>query len=61
MEHQPRWTDIVNLAAPQTWTGSVTPAVIGLAISYHQLGRLDMLMAFCLLVIVLLMQSAVNA
>ena len=61
MEHQLRWKDIINLAAPQTWTGSVTPAVIGLAISYHQQGRLDLLMAFCLLVIVLLMQSAVNA
>lgn len=53
--------DIVNLAAPHTWTGSVTPAMIGLAIAYHQTGTLDILMVCCLLIIVILMQSAVNA
>ena len=61
MSKELRFKDIVNLAAPHTWTGSVTPAVIGLAIAYHQTGHLDPLMAFCLFVIVILMQSAVNA
>lgn len=53
--------DILNLAAPQTWAGSVAPAIIGLAISYHINPHLDPLMVFCFLLIVLLMQSAVNA
>lgn len=61
MSKELRFKDIVNLAAPHTWTGSVTPAVIGLAIAYHQTGHLDPLMVFCLFVIVILMQSAVNA
>lgn len=61
MSKELRFKDIVNLAAPHTWTGSVTPAVIGLAIAYHQTGHLDSLMVFCLFVIVILMQSAVNA
>ena len=61
MEKKLRLKDIINLAAPHTWTGSVTPAVIGLAIAYHQTGHLDPLMVFCLMVIVILMQSAVNA
>ena len=61
MAHRTRLKDVLNLAAPQTWTGSVTPAVIGLAISYHIHPHLDPLMVFCYLLIVLLMQSAVNA
>ena len=55
------WLDVLNLAAPQTWTGSVTPALVALAISWHRQQRLDIGMAVCLFVIVLLMQSAVNA
>ncbi|MBQ5973221.1 MAG: prenyltransferase [Oscillospiraceae bacterium] len=61
MYRRTRLKDVLDLAAPQTWTGSVTPAVIALAISYHRLRSLDLLMALCLIVIVLLMQSAVNA
>lgn len=61
MEHKTRFKDVLNLAAPHTWTGSVTPACIGLAISYHAQGYIDPLMAFCVLAIVILMQSAVNA
>ncbi len=55
------WLDVLNLAAPQTWAGSVAPATVSLAISWHRQQRLDPVMALCLFVIVLLMQSAVNA
>ncbi len=55
------WRDILDLAAPQTWTGSVTPALVSLAMSWHRRGSLDPVMTVCLFVIVLLMQSAVNA
>lgn len=61
MEHRLRLQDVINLAAPHTWPGSVAPAMIGLAISYHRLGYIDPLMAACFFVIVILMQSAVNA
>jgi 1,4-dihydroxy-2-naphthoate octaprenyltransferase len=61
MQHRTRLKDILNLAAPQTWTGSVTPALIGLAISYHWHPHLDPVMVLCFILIVLLMQSAVNA
>ena len=53
--------DILNLAAPQTWAGSIAPATVGLAVSYHVQGHLDLMMAVCFYLIVLLMQSAVNA
>ena len=59
--HRTGLKDIINLAAPQTWTGSVTPAVISLAISYRIQGYLDPVMVICLFVIVVFMQSAVNA
>ncbi len=55
------FTDIINLAAPQTWTGSVTPALISLAISWQMQRKLDLVMVVCLFIIVLFMQSAVNA
>ena len=55
------WLDVLNLAAPQTWTGSLTPAAVSLAISWHRQRALDPVMTLCLFVIVLLMQSAVNA
>lgn len=61
MHHRTHLKDILNLAAPQTWTGSITPALIGLAISYHYVPHLDPLMVLCYFLIVLLMQSAVNA
>lgn len=53
--------DVLNLAAPQTWAGSIAPATVGLAVSYHVQGHLDLVMAVCFYLIVLLMQSAVNA
>lgn len=56
-----RLKDVINLAAPHTWPGSVAPAMIGLAISYHRLSYIDPLMAACYFIIVILMQSAVNA
>jgi 1,4-dihydroxy-2-naphthoate octaprenyltransferase len=59
--HKTSFIDILNLAAPQTWTGSVTPALISLAMSYHRQQRLDFVMAICLFIVVLFMQSAVNA
>ena len=55
------WRDVLNLAAPQTWAGSMAPATVALAIAWHRQHRLDPVMALCLFVIVLLMQSAVNA
>ena len=61
LKHRTTITDVINLAAPQTWTGSITPAVVGLAISYRKLGYLDPVMTLCFFAIVLLMQSAVNA
>jgi len=60
MQHRLRLKDVIDLAAPHTWPGSVAPAFIGLAASYNRLGYLDPLMAFCFLVIIILMQSAVN-
>ncbi len=53
--------DILNLAAPQTWTGSITPALISLALTWERQQCLDPVMVICLFVIVLFMQSAVNA
>ncbi len=51
----------VNLAAPHTWSASVMPCVLALAISYKQAGMLRADMALCLVVIAVLMQSSVNA
>lgn len=53
--------DILNLAAPHSWPASVAPALIAMAISFHRTGQLDPLLTACLVVIVILMQSAVNA
>ena len=57
----PLWKNILNLAAPQTWAGSMAPAAVSIAISWHRVHHIDLAMAVCLFVIVLLMQSAVNA
>ena len=61
IEHKTRFADIINLMAPQTWTGSVTPALISLALSWQRQKQLDFVMCLCLFLIVLFMQSAVNA
>lgn len=60
MEHKLRAKDVINIAAPHTWPGSVVPATVGLAISYTLTGHIDLVMALCLYVIVIMMQSAVN-
>ena len=60
-QKKPLWLDILNLAAPQTWAGSMAPATVALAMSWRRQRALDPGMAICLYVIVLLMQSAVNA
>ena len=57
----PLWKNVLNLAAPQTWAGSMAPATVAIAISWHKLQHIDLLMVLCLFVIALLMQSAVNA
>ena len=49
------WRDVLNLAAPQTWAGSIVPATVALAMSWHRQRCLDVGMAACLYVIVLLM------
>ena len=51
----------VNLAAPHTWSASIMPCVLALAISYKQAGTIRADMALCLFVIAVLMQSSVNA
>lgn len=58
--HRLRLIDIINLAAPHTWPGSVAPAMVGLAISYSYQPHLNPIMVLCLFVITILMQSAVN-
>jgi 1,4-dihydroxy-2-naphthoate octaprenyltransferase len=57
----PLWKNVLNLAAPQTWAGSMAPATVAIAISWHKLQHIDLLMVLCLFVIAILMQSAVNA
>lgn len=53
--------DVLNLAAPHTWAASVMPSVLALAAAYRRQGRVDPVMAVCLLLVAVLMQSAVNA
>lgn len=52
--------DVLNLAAPQTWTGSITPAIVSVALSYQRTQKIDWLLLLCTFAVVLLMQSAVN-
>lgn len=61
MEKPLKFKDILNLAAPHSWPASVAPALIAMAISFHRTGQLDPLLTACLVLIVILMQSAVNA
>lgn len=55
------FADVLNLAAPQTWTGSITPAVVSLALSWERQQRIDPVQAVCTFLTVLFMQAAVNA
>lgn len=50
----------LQLAAPHTWAASVTPVLISCALALHVTDTLDILMAFMLLAICVLMQSSVN-
>jgi len=51
---------VVGLAAPQTWTASVLPALLGGALSFVLNGGWDTILFGCLLLIAVLMQSSVN-
>lgn len=59
--HGVRPRDIINLAAPSSWAASVMPSVLAIVLTYRSTQRLDYLMAICLFVIAILMQSSVNA
>lgn len=61
MEQRLRFKDVLNLAAPHSWPASIAAVVTALAISCHRVPHLDPLLTACLFVIVILMQSAVNA
>ena len=50
----------LNLAAPHTWIAAVMPALLAVCISVAHTGELSITMALCLMIIVVLMQSAVN-
>lgn len=49
-----------QLAAPHTWPASIMPALVATAAAYHETGTLSVMMTIALLVIVVLMQAAVN-
>lgn len=53
--------DAVNLAAPATWSASVIPSILAIAISYVLQSFIRPDMAVCLFLIAVLMQSSVNA
>ena len=50
----------LGLAAPHTWPASVLPTGLGVVLSFVLMGRWDPVLFGCLLLIVILMQSAVN-
>lgn len=49
-----------GLAAPHTWTAAIMPAMLAMCVAVAHTGQLSVTMALCLLLIVVLMQSAVN-
>ncbi len=53
--------DAFDLAAPTSWSASVIPSILAIAISYRQQGEILPDMAVCLFLIAVLMQSSVNA
>ena len=53
--------DAVNLAAPHTWSASIMPSVLAIAISFRLQGFLRPDLVLCLFLIAILMQSSVNA
>ena len=50
----------VDLAAPHTWPAAILPALLAMCVAVAHTGTLSVTMALCLLLIVILMQSAVN-
>ena len=60
-KHPLRFRDVVNLAAPSSWAASVMPSILAIALGYLHNGRIDALMAVCLFIAAVMMQSAVNA
>lgn len=59
-EHKLRFSDVLNIAAPHTWSASVMPAVLSVSIGFKMKGFIRPDLAICLFVAVILMQSAVN-
>ncbi len=59
-EHKLRFADILNIAAPHTWSASVMPAVLAVSIGYKIERYIKPDLAICLFIAVILMQSAVN-
>lgn len=51
---------IIQLAAPHTWAASIMPVLIALCVAASNVQTINPLLAICLLVICILMQSAVN-
>ena len=58
--HNLRLKDVINLAAPSTWAASVMPSILAVTLAYFKTGEIDALMAICLFMIAILMQSSVN-
>ena len=50
----------MNLAAPHTWPAAIMPALLATCVVVADTGQLSVTMTLCLLLIVILMQSAVN-
>ena len=50
----------INLAAPHTWPAAIMPSLLAMCVVVAQTGQLSVSMTLCLLLIVVLMQSAVN-
>ena len=61
MEHKLRSKDIFDIAAPHTWSASVMPSILALALSYGITGSIRIDMAVCLFLVAVCMQSSVNA
>lgn len=53
-------TFALQLAAPHTWPAAIIPVLVSCAVAYAAVGSISLVMAYVLLVICILMQSAVN-
>ena len=54
-------TLLMQLAAPHTWPAAIMPTLIGAALAIHDKGSVSVAITLSILVIVICMQSAVNA